>query len=40
MLAEAQAVHEVVDRLSAEPRGVIRVGVPVGVVQQHMPLSQ
>ena len=30
MLAEAQAAHEVVDRLSAEPRGVIRVSVPVG----------
>ena len=29
MLAEAQAAREVVDRLSAEPRGVIRVSVPV-----------
>lgn len=37
MLAEAQAAHEVVDRLSAEPRGVIRVSVPVGTAQQQMP---
>ncbi|WP_222564355.1 LysR family transcriptional regulator [Novilysobacter antarcticus] len=37
MLAEAQAAREVVDRLSAEPRGVIRVSVPVGVAQQQMP---
>ena len=37
MLAEAQAAHEVVDRLSAEPRGVIRVSVPVGMAQQQMP---
>lgn len=37
MLAEAQAAHEVVDRLSAEPRGVIRVSVPVSMAQQHMP---
>jgi DNA-binding transcriptional LysR family regulator len=37
MLAEAQAAREVVDRLSAEPRGVVRVGVPVGMAQQLMP---
>lgn len=37
MLAEAQAAREAVDRLSAEPRGVIRVSVPVGVAQQQMP---
>ena len=37
MLAEAQAAREVVDRLSAEPRGVIRVSVPVGIAQQQMP---
>lgn len=37
MLAEAQAAREVVDRLSAEPRGVIRVSVPVGLAQQMMP---
>ena len=37
MLAEAQAAHEVVDRLSAEPRGVIRVSVPVGTAQQQIP---
>ena len=38
MLAEAQAAREVVDRLSAEPRGVVRVSVPVGLAQQQMPL--
>jgi DNA-binding transcriptional LysR family regulator len=37
MLAEAQAAREVVDRLSAEPRGLIRVSVPVGLAQQSMP---
>ncbi len=37
MLAEAQAAREVVDRLSAEPRGVIRLSVPVGLAQQMMP---
>src|SRR3546814_1167032 len=28
---------EVVDRLSAEPRGVVRVSVPVGLAQQQIP---
>ena len=37
MLAEAQAAREVVDRLSAEPRGLVRVSVPVGIAQQSMP---
>lgn len=37
MLAEATAAREVVDRLSAEPRGVVKVSVPVGVAQQLMP---
>jgi len=37
MLAEAQAAREVVDRLSAEPRGVVRASVPVNVAQQLMP---
>ena len=37
MLAEAQAAREAVDRLSAEPRGVVRVGVPVSLAQQQMP---
>ena len=37
MLAEAQAAREVVDRLSAEPRGLIRVSVPVGTAQQQIP---
>lgn len=38
MLAEAAAAREVVDRLSAEPRGVVRVSVPVGLAQQQMPM--
>jgi DNA-binding transcriptional LysR family regulator len=38
MLAEASAAREVVDRLSAEPRGVVRVSVPVGLAQQQMPV--
>lgn len=37
MLAEAQAAREAVDRLSAEPRGIVRVSVPVGMAQQQMP---
>ncbi len=37
MLAEAQAAREAVDRLSAEPRGVVRVSVPVGLAQQQIP---
>lgn len=38
MLAEAQAAREVVDRLSAQPRGVIRLSVPVSLAQQQMPM--
>lgn len=37
MLAEAGAAREVVDRLSAEPRGNVRVSVPVSVAQELMP---
>ncbi|RZA18471.1 MAG: LysR family transcriptional regulator [Lysobacteraceae bacterium] len=37
MLAEAQAAREVVDRLSAEPRGTVRVSVPVSMAQQQFP---
>ncbi len=37
MLAEAQAAREVVDRLSAEPRGVVRVSMPVSLAQMQMP---
>ena len=37
MLEEAKAAREVVDRLSAEPRGVIRLSVPVSIAQQMMP---
>ena len=37
MLAEAQAAREVVDRLSAEPRGLVRASVPVSIAQQNMP---
>jgi DNA-binding transcriptional LysR family regulator len=38
MLAEAHAAREVVDRLTAEPRGVVRVSIPVGLAQQQMPM--
>ena len=37
MLTEAQAAREVVDRLSAEPRGLVRVSVPVSLAQQQLP---
>lgn len=37
MLAEAAAAREVVDRLSAEPRGVVRCSVPVSIAQELMP---
>ncbi len=37
MPAEASAAREVVDRLSAEPRGLVRVSVPVGIAQELMP---
>ena len=36
MLAEAQAAREAVDRLSTEPRGLIRVTAPVDVAQQML----
>lgn len=36
MLAEAQAARDIVDRLSAEPRGVVRMSVPVGLAQLQM----
>jgi len=36
-LEEAKAAREVVDRLSAEPRGVIRMSVPVGFAQEMIP---
>jgi DNA-binding transcriptional LysR family regulator len=38
MLAEAQAARDVVDRLSATPRGVVRVSLPVSLAQQQMPI--
>jgi DNA-binding transcriptional LysR family regulator len=37
MLAEASAAREVVDRLSAEPRGLVRASVPVSIAQESMP---
>ncbi|TXG79993.1 MAG: LysR family transcriptional regulator [Rhodocyclaceae bacterium] len=37
MLSEASAAREVVDRLSAEPRGIVRVSVPVTIAQELMP---
>ena len=38
MLAEAQAAQEVVERLSAEPRGIVRASVPVSLAQQQVPV--
>ena len=37
MLAEASAAREVVDRLSAEPRGLVKASIPVSLAQQLMP---
>ena len=37
MLAAAQAAREAVDRLSVEPRGTVRVSVPVSMAQQQFP---
>jgi DNA-binding transcriptional LysR family regulator len=37
MLAEAQAAREAVDRVSATPRGTVRVGVPVSLAQMQLP---
>ena len=37
MLAEAQAARDVVDRLSAQPRGIVRVSLPVSLAQQQLP---
>lgn len=36
MLSEAQSAREVVDRLSAEPRGLVKVSVPVALAQQQL----
>ncbi len=36
MIAEAQSAREAVDRLSAEPRGLVRVACPVQIAQQHL----
>ena len=37
MLEEAKAAREVVDRLSSEPRGTIRVSLPVSIAQEMIP---
>jgi DNA-binding transcriptional LysR family regulator len=37
MLEEAKAAREVVDRLSAEPRGTIRLSLPVSFAQEMIP---
>ena len=37
MIEEAQAAEEVVERLSVEPRGVVRVSVPVSLAQHQVP---
>ena len=36
MLAEAQSAREAVDRLSAEPRGLVRISCPVAIAQQQL----
>jgi DNA-binding transcriptional LysR family regulator len=36
MLEEARAAREVVDRLSAEPRGLVKVSCPVSIAQNHL----
>ena len=36
MLSEAQSAREVVDRLSAEPRGLVRVSAPVALAQNQL----
>ncbi|MBS0194860.1 MAG: LysR family transcriptional regulator [Proteobacteria bacterium] len=36
MLAEAQSAREAVERLSVEPRGVIKVGCPVSLAQHQL----
>lgn len=36
MLSEAQAAREVVDRLSAEPRGLVKLSAPVSLAQQQL----
>ena len=36
MLSEAQSAREAVDRLRAEPRGVVRVSCPVALAQHHL----
>lgn len=36
MLTEAQAARDVVAELSAEPRGVLRVSVPIDIAEQQM----
>lgn len=36
MLSEAQSAREAVDRLSAEPRGVIKVSCPVSLAQRQL----
>ena len=37
MLNAAQAAHDLVDHLSTEPRGVIKISLPVTIAQQDMP---
>ncbi|MBS0213096.1 MAG: LysR family transcriptional regulator [Proteobacteria bacterium] len=36
MLSEAQSAREAVERLSVEPRGVVKVSCPVSLAQQHL----
>ena len=36
MLSAAQAAHDLVDHLSTEPRGTIKVSLPVSIAQNEM----
>ena len=36
MMNAAQAAHDVVNHLSSQPRGVIKVSVPVDIAQNQM----
>lgn len=37
MMNAAQAAHDLVDHLSIQPRGVVKVSVPVDVAQNQLP---
>ncbi len=37
MMNAAQAAHDLVDHLSIQPRGVVKVSVPVDIAQNQLP---